>query len=81
MGFLYLLHGGTMIDPETLQHLPSHNLRKKGPGIVRLDKARAPSAWASQEERAKSFVPNAVDAPKKASRTIPASWGSYGNGR
>lgn len=70
-----------MIDQGTLRHLPSHNLRKKGPGIVRLDKAHAPSAWASQEARAESFDPTAKDAPKKASRTIPASWGSWGNGR
>jgi hypothetical protein len=49
--------------------------RRKGPGISHFQGRTVVDRFDSTDARAESFKANAPDAPKKASRTMPAAWG------
>lgn len=58
------------------------NFRRRGPGIVHKQGKTSWNSLDSTDARAATFKPNSPDAPKKASRTMPASWGQpFGGGR
>lgn len=49
--------------------------RKAGPGITHKQGETAYHLYDSTDLRAATFKQSADDAPKKANRTMPASWG------
>lgn len=58
------------------------NPRQRGPGIYHQQGESRFDTFDSTDLRAVTFHKNAIDAPKKASRTMPASWGQpFGGSR